>query len=244
MMSRMPRLLAVLLSMLGLVLVGCGGQAPERTTRSVVFDRADGPVDAPSNGIQSRAPKPVDPPSAIVTPTFDANGVAVLYDDDKWVVEEGQWWLGNIPEDESQWPRFDRILASAGPNAIVVVAPGFYGRYRVRVELRRTAPAVPVWCEDVAEASMRIQGPGSAFEMTSFETFSNRWMVKPGWYRVRYCTEKQDRASHQDEFTGNDYTVYDGRHLIQFWKAPQTPDEMLKTGSAFARHPGQSDSGD
>lgn len=167
-------------------------------------------------------------------------GRAVLYDD-SWVVEEGQWWLGAFPEqDESEGPSYHRLLESVGDTSVVITEPGFYGRYRVRIELDQNAPDIPRWCEDVAEASLRVD-PGSDSDgpvMGSFETFSEELPLEPGWYRVRYCTEKQDVAARQDEFDeSGEYTLYAGRHLFQLWKAPQTPDVTIRAGSAFARDP-------
>lgn len=161
------------------------------------------------------------------------NGVRVLYDE-KWTVEEGQWTLdasGDIPDG----PSFRRLLESTGGTTAWINVPGFYGNYRTRVELHESGPTVPGWCEDAAEVSIQVRPRVGGVVMGSFETYEHLPVNGPGWYRVRYCTEKQDLAATQDEFTGDEYTTYAGRHLIQLWKAPRRSDEILREGSRWAR---------
>lgn len=159
------------------------------------------------------------------------NGVRTLYDG-AWLVEEGQW---SVEGDESLGgvPSFRRLLESVDGHAVYIATPGFYGRYRTRLELDDVQPAVEPWCEDVAESSLEVTATGLV--MSAFETFSDSYALDPGWYRIRYCAEQQDLAAQQDEFTGEEYTTYAGRHLIQLWKSPRQPDRTLRTGSHWAR---------
>ena len=187
--------------------------------------------------IESPAPVVEPDPRKPLPPAV--NGVRLLFDDD-WVVEEGQWTLGELPEQYdappgTPEPSFQALIESVGVDGAFISTPGFYGRYRTVVELHDRAPAVPDWCQDAAEISLRIVGSQPAFAMASFETFSDPVAVPAGIYRVRYCTEKQDRAATQEEFTGDEYTVYAGRHLLQLWEAPRAPDKVLREGSRWAQ---------
>lgn len=196
-------------------------------------------VDAPHS--VSPTP-PVEPDTRKPFPPA-VNGVHTLFEDN-WLVEEGQWSLGEPPMSYeappgTPEPSFRVMLESVGPEGAYVTTPGFYGYYRTVVELHDQAPAVPAWCEDAAEASLGIRGERPAFMMGSFETFTDPIAVPAGTYRVRYCTEDQDRAATQDEFTGDEYTVYAGRHLLQLWLSPRIRDEVLRAGSSWARQLGR-----
>lgn len=168
------------------------------------------------------------------------NGVRTLFDD-KWLVEEGQWTLGEPPvtydaPPGTPEPSFTAMLEAVGPDGVYITTPGFYGYYRTVVELHDRAPAVPAWCQDAAEVSLRIGGERPAFTMASFDLVGDPVTVPAGTYRVRYCTEQQDRAATQDEFTGDEYTVYAGRHLLQLWRAPRRADQVLRAQSTWARN--------
>lgn len=132
-------------------------------------------------------------------------------------------------------PSYQRLLESVSDEAAYLSVPGLYGRYRTRLELHRQAPPTPTWCEDIAETSLHMEGEPSGLQMGSFDTFSRPFGIPAGWYRLRYCTEKQDAAATQDEFTGEDYTIYEGRHLLQVWRAPRDVDRTIRIGSAWAR---------
>ena len=170
------------------------------------------------------------------TPPTPVNGVRTLYDD-LWLVEEGQWWLGNGETYFDAEPvTFQRLLESAGPDAVSVTVPGADGLYRTVVELHDAPPAVPSWCEDVAESSMTMDAEASAFQMGSFETFSDPFALERGDYRVRYCTELQDRAAGEDAFVDDgNYATYSGRHPLQIWPAQRAPDRTLRQGSDWAK---------
>lgn len=175
------------------------------------------------------------PPAVPALPAA-TNGVRALYDG-AWLVEEGQWWLGSAEAyfDRGDVPTFHRMLESVNSGSVSITIPAADGRYRTRVELRDVAPAVAPWCEDAAEASLEVPLGRRAVTMGSLETFQDLPVPKAGWYRVRYCTEEQDRAADEDAFVGEDAATYTGRHLIQVWPAPQAPDRLLRAGSDWVR---------
>jgi hypothetical protein len=183
------------------------------------------PSRAPSGGLIADSA----PPSAV-------GGVRVLYDD-AWTVEEGQWWLGSARAyfDQGDLPTFHRILESVNRGSVSITVPAADGNYLTRVELHQSAPAIPEWCEDVAEASLEVPPAARAITMGSLEALRDLWVPGPGWYRVRYCTEEQDRAASEDAFVGEEQVTYTGRHLVQVWPAPRSPDQLLREGSAWAR---------
>ena len=109
--------------------------------------------------------------------------------------------------------------------------PGLYGKFRTRVEIFEARPDVPGWCEDVVEVSLSTRG---GLAMGSFEYFEEPWDVTAGDYRVRLCVTGSDQAETEDEFDGDDYHTYTGRHLLQLWPAAPAPDEVVKVGSRFA----------
>ncbi len=159
----------------------------------------------------------------------------VLYDE-PFTVEEGQWTISSGDGDDE--PDYGRFFGSVAGRLAAISVPGLYGRYRTRVELLDAEPVLPAWCEDVAEVSLLAQpadGLAPGFRMWSLDDGPERFAVEPGWYRIRYCAEEQDAAAGQDEFTGDEYTVYAGRHLIQLWRADQAPDAVLRAGSRWAR---------
>lgn len=188
----------------------------------------------PSSGVRPRGGASSSPP----VPALPAatNGVRVLYDD-AWLVEEGQWWLGSAEAyfDRGDVPTFRRVLESVNSGSVSITIPAADGRYRTRVELSEVAPPVADWCEDVAEASLEVAAGARAVTMGSFETFRDLPVQGPGWYRVRYCAEKQDRAAAEDAFVGEDHATYTGRHLIQVWPAPRASDRVLREGSTWVR---------
>jgi hypothetical protein len=162
-------------------------------------------------------------------------GKGVLYDD-AWVVEEGVWdvrapgkWVAHTGR--AFRGQANGLLGAAVDGVMVLVVPGMYGKYRTRVELGGRRPPVPRWCEDVVEAPFRSDGE---LVMSSFESFSDTWQVEPGTYRVRYCVTGLDAAATEDEFDGDDYHTYTGRHLLQLWPAPIAPDEVVRVGSDWA----------
>ena len=193
-------------------------------------------------GDRSQGPRPSDGshPGAVASsrPALPAatHGLRVLYDD-AWLVEEGQWWLGSAEAyfDRGDIPTFRRLLESVNSGAVSITVPAADGRYRTRVELRDAAPRVEDWCDDVAEASLEVPGGDRVITMGSFETFEDLPVQHPGWYRVRYCTEQQDRAAAEDAFVGEEPATYTGRHLLQVWPAPRAPDQLLREGSRWAR---------
>jgi len=202
--------------LLSLAAAGCGDGAGD--VSAAPAGGADGPRPGPATTL---------PPAV--------NGVRVLYDD-LWTVEEGQWWLGSADAyfgDEI--PTFRQLLESVNSGAVSITVPGADGRYRARVELRDVPPSIASWCEDAAEASLEVPSGKRAITMGSFESFDDLPVAGAGWYRVRYCTEQQDRAAGEDAFVGEDYATYSGRHLIQVWPAPPAADEALREGSDWAR---------
>lgn len=170
-----------------------------------------------------------DPPAA------KALEARVLYDD-VWTIEEGVWsmvqeggpWNGVLRAFRGQ---SNGLLGAHVRGAMVVNAPGLYGNYRTRVELLEARPDVPAWCEDVVEVSFHTRG---GLQLGSFEWFEEPWDVPAGDYRVRECVTGLDQAETEDEFDGDDYHTYTGRHLFQLWPAQPAPDEVVKVGSRFA----------
>lgn len=189
----------------------------------------------PSSGARPGGEGSYPPP----VPTLPAatDGVRVLYDD-AWTVEEGQWWLGSAAAyfDGGDIPSYRQILESVNAGSVSITVPGADGRYRARVELRDVAPPVAGWCGDVAEASLEVPAGGDhAVTMGSFETFADLPVQRAGWYRVRYCTEEQDRAAAEDAHVRNGLVTYTGRHLIQLWPERRAPDRVLRERSTWAR---------
>src|SRR5690348_12654758 len=128
-MTGMPRFVVLLLAF-GL-LTGC--------------EETGAPAPAPA------APVVSDPPAAV-------NGVRTLYDG-RWEVGEGLWWLADASTynvDRAPGPSFRRLLESDLTDAVMLTVPNADGGYQARLELHDAAPTVPGWCEDVAEASLRI----------------------------------------------------------------------------------------
>ncbi len=159
----------------------------------------------------------------------------VLYDG-AWVVEEGVWFLGD-PERYAPMPdravrgQANGLLGAQVRGVLGLNVPGLYGKYRTRVELFESEPEVPSWCEDVVEVPFRSAGE---IAMGSFEYFEPAWHVQSGTYRVRECVTGLDQAATEEEFDGDDYHTYTGRHLLQLWPAPLEPDEVVRVGSRWA----------
>lgn len=213
----MPRAFTVLLAGLVLALSACGPEHSEAP-------RAEEPV------------TPAPPPVPVPAPTTEDG---VLYDD-TWVVEEGVWYLGpadDMPRllDTRSAPetRVTGLLETVDPRYLLVMPPGLYGKYRVRIELHPAQPRVPAWCEDVVEVPLHLAGEPLA--MGSFESFSEPMDVPAGDYRVRYCASELDAAAGEEEFDGDDYHLYSGRHLFQLWQAPRSPAAVVSEGSDYAR---------
>lgn len=231
-MSRSRVVGVVLAAAVGALSQGCGDIAPNEP--STVGVPRPAPAARPPSPTEP-APLPDDLASLFATPTPTrppTRAGGVLYDD-AWVVEEGVWYLGSeFPTPDRGAPR---LLASAA-GGVSLFTPALYGKFSVRVVLERSRPEVPAWCEDVEEASLRAEPAGLV--MGSFETFSDRFDIAGGWYRVRYCTEKLDtvaRETAEDEFEGDDYKLYSGRNLIQLWPAARDPDRVIRHSSHFAR---------
>ena len=188
----------------------------------------------PSSGVRPGGGGSYPPPLPALPAATD--GVRLLYDD-AWTVEEGQWWLGSAEAyfDRGDIPAYGQVLESVNSGSVSLTVPAADGRYRTRVELRDVEPAVEGWCEDVAEASLEVPADVPAVTMGSFETFEDLPVRQSGWYRVRYCAEKQDRAAAEDAHVGNGLVTYTGRHLIQLWPAPRSSDRVLRAGSLWAR---------
>ena len=159
----------------------------------------------------------------------------VLYDDE-WVVEEGVWDLGEPGKEFADPGRAFRgqangLLGARVPGTMVLAVPGLYGKYRTRVELHESRPPVPPWCQDVVEVPFRSHGE---LAMSSFESFEPPWEVPAGTYRVRSCVTGLDAAATEDEFDGDDYRTYTGRHLVQLWPSDPAPDAVVRVGSRWA----------
>ncbi|KRF14027.1 hypothetical protein ASG90_14670 [Nocardioides sp. Soil797] len=178
-----------------------------------------------------------DDTTAAARPVSDQR---VLFDA-PWVVEEGVWYIGpaedgpdfEVPHDPRAY--VTGLLDTADPRYLVVHGPTLYGKYRVRLELHADRPSVPNWCEDIVEVPLKVEG--RTLGMGSFETFAKPLTVPVGEYRVRYCVTGLDTAAQEtaeDEFEGDDYKLYTGRHLFQFWQAPHQPAEVVRIGSNFA----------
>jgi hypothetical protein len=242
MMSGMPRsVVALVLAVVLAVVLAAGYATYALVGPSHSGDGSDRELSAVTEAtVTPPTPGSYDPPdlpdAGLASLPSAVNGVRTLYDD-LWLVEEGQWWIGNgeiyLP-DSSNLVSYRRILESAGTDAAVITAPAADGKYRAKLELHENPPAVPGWCQDVAEASVHMDADPSGLQMGSFDTFSEPVGIPRGWYRVRYCTEKQDVAARQDAFVGDDHATYAGRHLIQLWKAPPQPDQTLRLGSRWA----------
>lgn len=173
----------------------------------------------------------------VITPPPAVGGTSILYDG-RFRVGEGLWWLADSASydvNEGPGPSFRRLLEADGDASVMITVPNADGRYLARVELRTRAPSVPAWCEDAAEASLRIRPGGGPLEMGTEGSTSVWFATEPGWYRVRYCTELQDTATEEDVVIAERPDTYSGRHLIQLWAAPQAADRTLVLGSDFAQ---------
>lgn len=165
-------------------------------------------------------------PTDVTTP----EGPRSLEED--FLVVEGVWWLGtDYPRLTS--PSGNRLLWSGGRSGLWISVPGLYGLWPVRLDVRRTEPRVPRWCEDVVEAP--YEHHGDELRMGSFETTSDPLPLAAGSYRVRLCATGLDAAATEEEFDGEEYHVYSSRHLIQVWPAPAAPERVLREGSRWAR---------
>lgn len=219
---------------------GCTAVVITAATLGAVVGGLSGCGDDPGRVRPSTGSRPgAGDPGAEPLPASPAatSGVRVLYDG-AWLVEEGQWWLGSAEAyfDRGDIPTFRRILESVNPGSVSITIPAADGRYRTRVELREVSPAVADWCEDVAESSLEVPVGVHVVTMGSFETSEDLPVPRAGWYRVRYCTEEQDRAAAEDAFVREGHTTtYTGRHLIQLWPAPRAGDRVLGEGSQWAR---------
>jgi hypothetical protein len=157
--------------------------------------------------------------------------------DDVWFVEEGVW---NITQYGGFAEHFERafrgqangLLGAGDRGALWITAPALYGKFRVRVELHHMQPPIPDWCEDVVEVSYRVGG--RPLVMGGFEEWSEPMPVPAGDYRVRYCASQLDEAFASDEFDGDEFRIFPGRHLFQFWRAPLAPDAVVRQTSDFA----------
>lgn len=176
-----------------------------------------------------------DPPQpSDTTTTATAPTVQVLFDR-PWVVVEGVWFIST-----RGYPRYEAgsttgLLNATAPGSVYVNGPALYGKYAVRVEAHSARPSVPQRCEDVVEVSLTIK---RSLSMGSFETFTRRWRLTAGDYRLRYCATGLDRAAAEtavSEFDGNAYRLYSGRHLFQLWQAPRAPARVIRVRSDFAK---------
>lgn len=183
------------------------------------------------------APAPAEPPRVTASElAAPVDGVRILFDG-RFEVGEGLWWLADTTTydvDRAPGPSFRRLLESDRSDAVMLTVPNADGGYRARIELYDVAPVEPAWCEDLAEASLRI-APDGALEMDTYGPPAFLVRIEPGWYRVRYCTELQDRAADEDAVITERPATYSGRHLLQLWAAPRQTDRTLRSGSAFAR---------
>ena len=175
-------------------------------------------------------------PATVSAAPAAIDGVRVIFDG-RWEVDEGLWWLADATSydvDRAPGPSFRLLVESDLTDAVMLTVPNADGGYRARVEVHDLAPAQPEWCEDLAEASLRI-APGGALEMGTYGPRAFLVRIEPGWYRVRYCTELQDRAAEEDAVISERPRTYSGRHLVQLWPADRAADRTLRSGSGFAR---------
>jgi len=157
-----------------------------------------------------------------------------------WTVEEGQWWIGT---GKTYGPpaaavSYSRLIESEGPEGAVITVPNADGKYRTVVRLLEEKPAVPEWCQDAGEVSIHLVADPSPLQMGSDVTRSDPILLHRGWYRVRYCAERQDLAARQDATASSRLRTFAGRHLIQLWPDRRAPDRTLRTGSAWAQRLG------
>lgn len=163
----------------------------------------------------------------------------VLYDEEFTVIE-GVWSLSNGDDIVGLGGLFEGqtngLLAAGAKGGVSIWGPALYGKYSVKIISSDERPRIPAWCEDVVEVSYEYTA--GYIVMGSFDEWTDRMELAPGTYRIRYCATGLDatvRETAEDEFDGDDYRLYSGKHLFQLWPAPMTPDEVLKETSEYAR---------
>lgn len=189
--------------------------------------------DGASAPVSSRPPATSSSP---VAPATLPSHPVTLYDK-PFSVDEGLWDIGFL-DAEVPFPRIfpgrtNGLLGADRRTSLVVSTPGLYGRYPTRIELHPTRPRVPSACEDVVEVP--YEQVGDEVRMASFDTSTRSMVVPAGSYRVRLCVTGLDIAAQEDEFTGDDYTVYSSHYLFQLWPAAVAPARIVRTGSDWAR---------
>ncbi|MEV0795278.1 hypothetical protein [Kribbella sp. NPDC050459] len=123
------------------------------------------------------------------------------------------------------------LCGAAVAGALFLVTGMHTGRVGFGVELYDEAPTVDETWEEVVEASFR---PAGGVVLRGWD--SGYWPLELEQvdYRVRYCGWGMD-AGHDAGPPEEDEPEID-RYVLQFWRAPSAPDEVIKQSSRTAAY--------